>query len=92
MKQGNVPVSLNTKNLIDQMAIKQVEIVSDNNIKIQESFREIANSIGSKGVTDQTVEKMITQFAAMNEKLMDVIDVLNSSKDIQGNLLSYSMN
>lgn len=91
MKQGNVPVSLNTKNLIDQMAIKQVEIVSDNNIKIQESFREIANSIGSKGVTDQTVEKMITQFAAMNEKLMDVIDVLNTSKDIQGNLLSYSM-
>lgn len=90
LKQGSVPVTLNTEKLISKMMIKQVEMTGTTGEVLQNAISKIAETAQNSGSV-QNVEQLTREVANMNDKLAQILDVLGSSKDIQTNLLTYTM-
>jgi LAS superfamily LD-carboxypeptidase LdcB len=87
----NIPVSLNIENLVNKMQLKQVDFSNDLSQTLKDTFTNLVTNVTNQNSGTDTND-LAKQISKMNEKLTDMLDVLNSSKDIQGNLLSYSMN
>lgn len=91
LKNGFVPVTLNIEELMNKMAIKQVDISNGTNQILESTMSKIAENARNSGVSSETITQLTTEFQSMNDKLAQVLDVLGSSRDIQSSLLSYNM-
>jgi hypothetical protein len=91
LKNGFVPVTLNIEELMNKMAIKQVDISNGTNQILESTMSKIAENARNSGISSETITQLTTEFQSMNDKLTQVLDVLGSSRDIQSSLLSYNM-
>lgn len=87
-----IPVNFNTKSFVDAMKVKDIDLASETKETIQKTLNTYLADFKSYGGAMESIKNLGDGFNNMTDRLNTIIDILDSSKNIQNNLLQASHN
>jgi hypothetical protein len=87
-----IPVSFNFKEFSQAMKLKDIEFGVETKDTIEKTLNRYLGDFKSYGGAMESLKDLSSAFSNMNESLGTIIDILDTSKNIQNNLLTASHN